>query len=151
MSPFCLLFQVRYKADCEKLYGRILDNHDVVSSLNAKSKQESEELWKRLYPNETYDLDSARALSEDVHAQPLQAEKCSDYDLVSAVKRQSPFFYQVSDFVLSITKNISSQACTVQKLSFLYLNAKLENQHFMLNHINRMVFSHSESDKGNQS
>ncbi|KAF3682726.1 putative transcription factor bHLH93-like [Capsicum annuum] len=87
---------VRYKADCEKLYGRILDNHDVVSSLNAKSKQESEELWKRLYPNETYDLDSARALSEDVHAQPLQAEKCSDYDLVSAVKRQSPFFYQVS-------------------------------------------------------
>ncbi|MCD9558676.1 hypothetical protein HAX54_016208 [Datura stramonium] len=75
--------------------GRILDNHDVAS-LNAKSKQVSEELWKQLYANEPYELDSARALSEDVHAKPIQAEKCSDYDLVSAVKRQSPFFYQVS-------------------------------------------------------
>ncbi|CAN4090556.1 unnamed protein product [Withania somnifera] len=87
---------VRYKTDCEKLYGRILDNHDVVSSLNAKSKKVCEELWKHLYPNEPYDLDAARALSEDVHAKTLQAEKYSDYDLVSAVKRQSPFFYQVS-------------------------------------------------------
>ncbi|KAJ8544844.1 hypothetical protein K7X08_017427 [Anisodus acutangulus] len=87
---------VRYKTDCEKLYGRIVDNHDVVSSVNEKSKQDTEELWKHLYPNEPYDLDSARALSEDVYAKPVQAEKDSDYDLVSAVKRQSPFFYQVS-------------------------------------------------------
>ncbi|XP_049375148.1 glycine-rich domain-containing protein 2-like isoform X1 [Solanum verrucosum] len=87
---------VRYKTDCEKLYGRILDNHDVESSVNAKSKQDTEELWKHLYTNEPYDLDSARALSEDVHAKAIQAEKYSDYDLVSAVTRQSPFFYQVS-------------------------------------------------------
>lgn len=64
--------------------------------MNAKSKQDTEELWKHLYTNEPYDLDSARALSEDVHAKAIQAEKYSDYDLVSAVTRQSPFFYQVS-------------------------------------------------------
>ncbi|KAK4360589.1 hypothetical protein RND71_019541 [Anisodus tanguticus] len=119
---------VRYKTDCEKLYGRILDNYDVVSSVNAKSKQDTEELWKLLYPNEPYDLDSARALSE-VHAKPVQAEKCSDYDLVSAVKRQSPFFYQVSKrmlrlLFLSIAQDISSQTSSQAPV----LNALLENQ-----------------------
>ncbi|KAK4367906.1 hypothetical protein RND71_011698 [Anisodus tanguticus] len=87
---------VRYKTDCEQLYGRILDNHNVVSSVKGMSKMETKETWKQLYPNEPYDLDSARALSDNNIAQILESEKCSNYDLVSAVKRQSPFFYQVS-------------------------------------------------------
>ncbi|OIT19738.1 PREDICTED: glycine-rich domain-containing protein 2-like isoform X1 [Nicotiana attenuata] len=86
---------VRYKTDCEQLYGRLLDNHNIVSSLKGISERETEEIWKHLYPNEPYDL-SARALSDNVPVQVLECEKCSNYDLVSAVKRQSPFFYQVS-------------------------------------------------------
>ncbi|KAG5621273.1 hypothetical protein H5410_006491 [Solanum commersonii] len=110
---------VRYKTDCEKLYGRILDNHDVVSSVNAKSKQDTEELWKHLYTNEAYDLDSARALSEDVHAKAIQAEKYSDYDLVSAVTRQSPFFYQVSR--PHINNNLYLEGAVARYKGFLHL------------------------------
>lgn len=91
-----LSLQIRYKTDCEELYGRILDNHNVVSSVKVISQMETEEIWKHLYPNEPYDLDSARAVSDNNPAQILKSEKGSTYDLVSAVKRQSPFFYQVS-------------------------------------------------------
>lgn len=91
-----LPFQIRYKTDCEQLYGRILDNHNIVSSVKGITQMETEETWKHLYPNEPYDLDSTRTLSDNDPAQILKSEKCSNYDLVSAVKRQSPFFYQVS-------------------------------------------------------
>lgn len=97
-----LPFQVRYKTDCEQLYGRLLDNHNVVSSLKGISEMETEVIWKRLYPNEPYDLESERALSDNIPVQILESEKCSNYDLVSAVKRQSPFFYQVSKRMLTL-------------------------------------------------
>ncbi|XP_019173075.1 PREDICTED: glycine-rich domain-containing protein 2 isoform X2 [Ipomoea nil] len=86
---------VRYKSDCEQLYGAILGNHNVVSSVKGASKEETEQVWKQLYPTEPYELDLARALSDEP-AKRFEHTKCSDYDLVSAVKRQSPFFYQVS-------------------------------------------------------
>lgn len=92
---FILPFQVRYKTDCEELYGRILDNHNIVSSVKEISQTKTEETWKHLYPDEPYDLDPARAHSDNNPKQILKSEKCSNYDLVSAVKRQSPFFYQV--------------------------------------------------------
>lgn len=98
--------------------------------MNAKSKKDTEELWKHLYANEPYDLDSARALSEDVHA---KAEKYSDYDLVSAVSRQSPFFYQVSRrrlrLFFCVYRNISAvRLVQFTNFCFVYLNAKFENQ-----------------------
>lgn len=70
--------------------------------MKAESKQDTEELWQHLYPNEPYDLDSERALFEDIHVKPIQVEQCNDYDLVSAVKRQCPFFYQVSKRMLTL-------------------------------------------------
>ncbi|KAF8406138.1 hypothetical protein HHK36_008218 [Tetracentron sinense] len=87
---------VQYKSDCEKFYGRILDNRNVVSSVQGTSKSETEEIWNRLYPEEPYKLDLSSPFSKDVAENlsvPLEHTK---YDLVSAVKRQSPFFYQVS-------------------------------------------------------
>ncbi|EXC03907.1 hypothetical protein L484_016112 [Morus notabilis] len=87
---------VRYKSDCEELYGKILDNSNVVSSLEDTCKKETEEIWKSLYPEEPYTLDFNRALSEDAAEKTCVLEKCTKYDLVSAVKRQSPFSYQVS-------------------------------------------------------
>lgn len=48
-----------------------------------------------MYPEEPYNLDLNRALSEDISERISGLEKCTKYDLISAVKRQSPFFYQV--------------------------------------------------------
>ncbi|KAJ6868483.1 glycine-rich domain-containing protein 1-like isoform X1 [Populus alba x Populus x berolinensis] len=85
---------LRYKSDCEELYGKILDYSDVVSSVNGVCKRQTEEIWNRFYPHERYDLDLD--FSEAVNEKISTLEKCTNYDLVSAVKRQSPFFYQVS-------------------------------------------------------
>ncbi|EOX91856.1 Uncharacterized protein TCM_000919 [Theobroma cacao] len=87
---------VRYKSDCEELYGRILDNSNVVSSLQCTCKRQTEEIWNRLYPDEPYDFDLTKALSENASQTLSGLEKHTKYDLISAVKRQSPFFYQVS-------------------------------------------------------
>lgn len=84
-----------YKSDCEQFYGRVLDNSGVLSSVNGNCKLKTEDLWKRLYPEEPYELDLNRVDSEDFSVKSLTLEKCSKYDLVSAVKRQSPFYYQV--------------------------------------------------------
>lgn len=86
---------MRYKSDCEQLFGRVLDNSGVVSSVNGNCKSKTEDLWKRLYPEEPYDLDLDEVDSVDISEKSSNLEKCTKYDLVSAVKRQSPFYYQV--------------------------------------------------------
>ncbi|XP_020272734.1 glycine-rich domain-containing protein 1 [Asparagus officinalis] len=85
---------VQYKKDCEKIYGRILDNENVKSSLFAKSKLRSTEIWAELYPGEPFELDYSWSYSD---AGLYSGEENSiTYDLVSAVKRQSVFYYQVA-------------------------------------------------------
>ncbi|KAK4585024.1 hypothetical protein RGQ29_022620 [Quercus rubra] len=86
---------VQYKTDCEKLYGQILDNSNVVSSVQGNCKRQTEEIWNRMYPEEPYNFNITHALSENVSQMLSGLEKYTKYDLVSAVKRQSPFFYQV--------------------------------------------------------
>lgn len=88
--------QMRYKSDCEQFYGRVLDNSGVLSSVNGNCKLKTEDLWKRLYPEEPYELDLNKVDSEDISKKSSALEKCTNYDLVSAVKRQSPFYYQVT-------------------------------------------------------
>ncbi|KAH7848071.1 hypothetical protein Vadar_033476 [Vaccinium darrowii] len=83
---------VRYKSDCVGFYGRILDNHNVVSSIQGSSKGDSEQSWKELYPNEPSDFCLAEGFFEKVSGDG----KYTQYDLLSAVQRQVPFFYQVS-------------------------------------------------------
>ncbi|GMI67977.1 GLYCINE RICH DOMAIN PROTEIN 2 [Hibiscus trionum] len=90
LNPVC------YKSDCEELYGMILDNANVVSSLQGTCKRQTEAIWSRLYPDEPYDFDSTKALSENASEALSALAKHTEYDLISAVKRQSPFFYQVS-------------------------------------------------------
>ena len=50
------IFQVQYIRDCKKVYGRILNNDNVESSIGAKSKIQSEKVWKELYPEEPFEL-----------------------------------------------------------------------------------------------
>ncbi|KAK4410110.1 Glycine-rich domain-containing protein 2 [Sesamum angolense] len=87
---------VRYKLDCKEFYGRILDNQDVVSSAGEASRSTTEEVWKTLYPGEPYELDLNSARQDNIHGRNVGGVKCTKYDLIAAVQRQTPFFYQVS-------------------------------------------------------
>lgn len=95
-------FQVRYKADCEEFYGKILGNQNVVSSVQGVSKKQTEEIWKQMYPNEPYELDMSTQFADNVVEIPSGTPETTKYDLHSAVKRQSSFFYQV----MKISKEI---------------------------------------------
>ncbi|KAL2938938.1 Glycine-rich domain-containing protein 2 [Bienertia sinuspersici] len=86
---------VRYKSDCEKLFGRILGNHNIVSSVQGTPRSKTEEIWSTMYPEEPYELDHNRDFP-DVSQKNVQSENFTSYDLASAVKRQVSFFYQVS-------------------------------------------------------
>ncbi|XP_027360144.1 glycine-rich domain-containing protein 1 isoform X4 [Abrus precatorius] len=87
---------VRYISDCEELYGRILDNFDVVSTVEGICVKQTEEIWNKLYPDEPYHADLISVFPEDISERFAKLEKYTKYDLISAAKRQSPFFYQVS-------------------------------------------------------
>ncbi|XP_074275365.1 glycine-rich domain-containing protein 1-like [Silene latifolia] len=90
------LSPIRYKVDCQKLYGTILGNRNVISSVQATSKNATEEIWNKLYPDEPYELDINRPFSEDIIKNHPDNNKFTSYDLVAAVKRQSSFTFQVS-------------------------------------------------------
>ncbi|KAM0953049.1 putative Glycine-rich domain-containing protein [Dioscorea sansibarensis] len=89
---------VQYKKDCEEFYGKMLNNKLVVSSLQAKgkSKDQTMEMWTKLFPEEPFDLNFTSDLSEININKNFEDGKNIKYDLVSAVKRQSSFYYQVS-------------------------------------------------------
>ncbi|KAL2939093.1 Glycine-rich domain-containing protein 2 [Bienertia sinuspersici] len=50
-----VLSQVRYKSDCEKLFGKILGNHNIISSVQGTSRSKTEEIWNTMYPEEPYE------------------------------------------------------------------------------------------------
>lgn len=86
---------MRYKSDCEELYGRILDNFDVVSTVQGISGMQTEEIWNKMYPDEPYIADLKDVSTEDISERIVRLAKYTKYDLVSAAKRQSPFCFQV--------------------------------------------------------
>ncbi|KAL9245918.1 hypothetical protein vseg_019514 [Gypsophila vaccaria] len=87
---------IRYKLDCEKLYGGILGCRNVISSIQASSKNSTVEIWNKMYPEEPYLLDINRSFSKDVMQNDPRNEKFTSYDLLAAVKRQIPFTFQIS-------------------------------------------------------
>ncbi|KAL6012723.1 hypothetical protein ACLOJK_003212 [Asimina triloba] len=87
---------VQYKADCQKFYGRILDDHNVVSTVQGTFKQKTEEIWTGSYPEEPYELDFSSPIPASGAEKMSESVENITYDLVSAVKRQRDFFYQVS-------------------------------------------------------
>ncbi|KAJ4873512.1 Glycine-rich domain-containing protein 2 [Raphanus sativus] len=109
---------VRYKTDCEELYGRLLDNSGVLSSVNGSCNLQTENLWKRLYPMEPYDLDLNKAISKPEDTSVLE-KRTTTYDLVSAVKRQCPFYYQVSR--AHVDNEVFLQEAVARYKAFLYL------------------------------
>lgn len=82
-----------------ELYGRILDDWNVVSSTQGTSKEETEKIWKTMYPSEPYEIDlnndeSVQDFAEN-YLGALESQSTTNYDLISAVKRQTTFYYQV--------------------------------------------------------
>ncbi|KAI5385801.1 hypothetical protein KIW84_072419 [Lathyrus oleraceus] len=90
------LNSVRYKLDCEELYGHVLDSFDVVYVVQGVSDSQTEKIWNKLYPNEPYNFDLISLIPEDISKRIDSLPKHAKYDMTSAVKRQIPFFYQVS-------------------------------------------------------
>ncbi|KNA12464.1 hypothetical protein SOVF_125400 [Spinacia oleracea] len=87
---------LRYKSDCKERFGRILGNHNIISSVQGISKSRTEEMWNKMYPEEPYELDYNRRFPGDSLQKNVQSEKFTSYDLVSAVRRQVPFCFQVA-------------------------------------------------------
>lgn len=85
---------MRYKSDCEEFYGRILDNCNVASSVEDISRNETEEIWNTMYPDEPYDINLT--LSNKFSKNVDGSGNYTKYNLISAIKRQIPFFYQVT-------------------------------------------------------
>ncbi|XP_027332688.1 glycine-rich domain-containing protein 1-like isoform X2 [Abrus precatorius] len=80
-----------------ELYGRILDGWNVVSSTQGTSKEETEKIWETMYPKEPYELDLNNDSMQEFAENLMEAkETTTNYDLISAVKRQTTFLYQVS-------------------------------------------------------
>lgn len=88
---------MRYRADCEEFCGNILDTRNAVSSVSVQEifKKQTQEIWNRMYPNEPYELDRSTQPSENVVKHTWENQETTKYDLLSAVKRQASFFYQV--------------------------------------------------------
>ena len=87
--------QVQYRRDCEEVYGRILGNQNVESSVQGKSKHQTAEKWAELYPDEPFEIDDSNPSLGKNADMYVEAVESITYDLVSAVKRQSSFYYQV--------------------------------------------------------
>ncbi|XP_004299821.1 PREDICTED: uncharacterized protein LOC101299090 isoform X1 [Fragaria vesca subsp. vesca] len=90
LNPVC------YVADCETLYGRILDNQNVVSSIWGTCRKQTEQIWNKLYPHEPYEVQNNSIFSDDTSLDIHKVSESTKYDLVSAVKRQISLFHQVS-------------------------------------------------------
>ncbi|CAL0314136.1 unnamed protein product [Lupinus luteus] len=110
---------VRYKSDCEELYGRVLDNFDVVSTVQGICGRQTKEIWTKLYPNEPYNADLINLSPEDISERTATLAKYTKYDLISAAKRQSPFFYQVSR--PHMKNNLFIEEAVARYKGFLYL------------------------------
>ncbi|KAL9229522.1 hypothetical protein vseg_004980 [Gypsophila vaccaria] len=87
---------LRYRFDCLKLFGRQLDNGNVVSTVQATSKSATEKIWSQMYHDEPFELDLTRSYPEEALETGSHNPKFTTYDLMDAVKRQIRFTYQVS-------------------------------------------------------
>ncbi|KAM0953050.1 putative Glycine-rich domain-containing protein [Dioscorea sansibarensis] len=87
---------VQYKEDCEKLFGRTLDNKNVKSSLQVRpeSKDLMAKWWNKVFPMEPFELDLTT--DDSAPAYKYDDDKGITYDLVAAVERQSSFYHHVS-------------------------------------------------------
>lgn len=86
---------MQYKIDCEEIYGRVLDNHNVLSIIEGTCTKQIEQIWNDMYPTEPYHLEKSSDSSISNFGSDTMLHRCTKYDLVAAVKRQSSFYKKV--------------------------------------------------------
>lgn len=105
-------------------------NHNIVSSVQGTCKKRTEEIWIKLYPEEPYELDMSSCLSHGSAKNNYATSECTKYNLVSAVRRQIPFFYQVTEqrchvkFVI-LSKFLLNNCDMYKQVSRSYMNDNL--------------------------
>ncbi|KAL1545207.1 glycine-rich domain-containing protein 1-like [Salvia divinorum] len=117
---------IRYKKDCQELYGRLLDNKNVISSVEGTLKNQTEDMWKTLFPGEPFELDLEVKQENIITGDGVVTEKFTKYDLVSAVQRQTPFFHQVSQLHMNDTRYI--RGAVARYKGFLHLIKRNKEQ-----------------------
>jgi hypothetical protein len=79
-----------------------LDNSNVESSIRAKSKDQAAKVWTELCPGEPFELEYTSPSDGSVDSTSGAAGDIT-YNLVSAVRRQSSFVYQVVTLLILCT------------------------------------------------
>ena len=91
--------QIRYAEDCKSQYGRLLGGHHIEPSKLAEATKKTQDLWKQHYPSEAYCLPLPWTPQPGAEDELGTRERCLEYDLTSAVIRQSSFYYQVCSWL----------------------------------------------------
>jgi hypothetical protein len=87
-----------YIADCERLFGRIIDHKVFRMDEREMRLIKSQELWEKKYPNEPFlvDLPDAESYGPDVDQSICTHSSRLGYNIVSATCRQGKFYHNVS-------------------------------------------------------
>ncbi|PRQ20907.1 putative Glycine-rich domain-containing protein [Rosa chinensis] len=104
LNPVC------YVTDCETLYGKILDNQNVGSSIWGTYTKKTEQIWNKLYPHEPYELQSNSFFSDDAAINLHRVSERTKYDLVSISCQKANSFLlsavaRYKGFLLLIKRN----------------------------------------------
>lgn len=87
-----------YIADCERLFGRIIDHKVFRMDEREMRLNKSQELWEKKYPNEPFlvDLPDAESYGPDVDQSICTHCSRLGYNIESATCRQGKFYYNIS-------------------------------------------------------
>lgn len=92
-----MLCPYAYKADCDKIFGRVLDHHLWSTQETKVLFESSADLWRSHFPTEPYHLvNILRPAISAVSQQAIPYDQKSSYDFLAAVNRQRRFHFQVS-------------------------------------------------------
>ena len=80
-----------YDSDCHSLASKLVDRKVFTGEQKKFALEKSQEIWKRLYPNEPFDVDPGRV--SQISAAQSSELSC---DLIRAAANQRNFYYQVS-------------------------------------------------------
>lgn len=92
-----LLAPKAYIADCERLFGRIIDHKIFRMDEREIRLLKSQELWEKKYPNEPFivDLPDAECYGPDIDQSICTHTSRLGYNIESATCRQGKFFHNV--------------------------------------------------------
>ncbi|GFR81235.1 glycine-rich domain-containing protein 2 [Elysia marginata] len=86
-----MLAPTAYAADCQTLFGKLIDHHVIDRAKRKELLKDSERLWRAEYADVPFSVSQTETPWSD-----CEFNSALSYDLASAVSRQRMFYYQVS-------------------------------------------------------